>query len=61
MSGPLSSAGWNDQHSGAYDARISELSRERPFWDYEKLANALTQDSIYVSAFYVAWRLGEMR
>jgi hypothetical protein len=53
---PDDQTGWDDPHDGAFDSRIADLSRAHPFWDYERLAEALASDGIYVSAIYVAWR-----
>lgn len=39
-------------------AKILELNAEHPFWDYEKIAAALREFDIGVSAIYVAWVLG---
>lgn len=47
------------QVKGSADRRIVELSREHPFWDYEKLARSLAKEGIHVSAFYVVTVLSE--
>jgi len=61
MSQPVDPTNWVDPHDGVYDGRIAELSRAHPFWDYERLAVALAEEGIRVSAIYVAWRLGVTR